>query len=93
MIRANKRSVRYPFVKDVGSRYGSAKRPEVGPGGILDAAAALFRRRSYSAVSLRAIAQAAGIKAGTIYHHFTSAQRTRPWPRSSTRASSRCMKR
>lgn len=59
-------------MKDAGLQYGGAERPEVGRGGILDAAAALFRRRGYSVVSLRAIAQAAGIKAGSIYYHFGS---------------------
>jgi len=47
-------------------------RPEVGREGILNAAASLFRQHGYSAVSLRAVAQAAGIKAGSIYYHFTS---------------------
>lgn len=45
---------------------------DVGRVGILNAAAALFRQNGYSAVSLRAIAQAAGIKAGSIYYHFAS---------------------
>ena len=45
---------------------------EVGREGILDAAASLFRQRGYGAVSLRSIAQAAGIKAGSIYYHFAS---------------------
>jgi len=45
---------------------------EVGREGILDAAASLFRQRGYGAVSLRSIAQATGIKAGSIYYHFGS---------------------
>ena len=45
---------------------------EVGREGILDAAASLFRQRGYGAVSLRSIAQATGIKAGSIYYHFDS---------------------
>ncbi len=45
---------------------------EVGRRGILNAAARLFRQNGYAAVSLRAIAQAAGIKAGSIYYHFAS---------------------
>ncbi len=39
---------------------------------ILDAAAALLHRRSYEATTVRAIAEAAGIKAGSLYHHFAS---------------------
>ncbi len=39
---------------------------------ILDAAARLFREQGYAAVSLRAIASAAGMKAGSIYYHFAS---------------------
>lgn len=40
--------------------------------GVLDAAAALFVERGYAATTLREIAAAAGIKAGSIYHHFDS---------------------
>ena len=50
----------------------NAIKSEVGREGILDAAASLFRQRGYGAVSLRSIAQAAGIKAGSIYYHFAS---------------------
>ncbi len=39
---------------------------------ILDAAAALFRERGYSAVSLRDIAAGADMKAGSVYYHFAS---------------------
>lgn len=39
---------------------------------VLDAAAALFVERGYAATTLRQIATAAGIKAGSIYHHFDS---------------------
>jgi len=47
-------------------------RIEVGRTGVLNAAAALFRQYGYGGVSLRAIANAAGIKAGSIYYHFAS---------------------
>ena len=49
-----------------------AENAEVGRTGILDAAALLFGRHGYGAVSLRMIAEAAGIKAGSIYYHFAS---------------------
>ncbi len=39
---------------------------------VLDVAARLFRERGYAGVSLRAIAAAAGLKAGSLYYHFDS---------------------
>jgi AcrR family transcriptional regulator len=39
---------------------------------ILEAAAALFREKGYAEVSLREIAQAAGMKTGSLYYHFES---------------------
>lgn len=39
---------------------------------ILDVAAALFLERGYVATSLREIAAAAGMKAGSLYYHFSS---------------------
>ena len=47
-------------------------RPKVGRDGILNVAARLFRDHGYGPVSLRKIAQTAGIKAGSIYYHFSS---------------------
>jgi AcrR family transcriptional regulator len=49
-----------------------SSRAPVGRDGILNVAARLFRERGYGAVSLRRIAEAAGIKAGSIYYHFGS---------------------
>jgi TetR/AcrR family transcriptional regulator, cholesterol catabolism regulator len=60
---------------------GRRTKPAVGrkiieqPGGarqILDAAAWLLRHRGYEATTTRAIAGKVGIKAGSIYHHFSS---------------------
>jgi AcrR family transcriptional regulator len=39
---------------------------------IVDIAARLFYERGYPSVSTRALAQAAGIQGGSLYHHFTS---------------------
>jgi AcrR family transcriptional regulator len=39
---------------------------------IVDIAARLFYERGYQGVSTRALAQAAGIQGGSLYHHFTS---------------------
>jgi Transcriptional regulator len=47
-------------------------RRAVGRDGVLDIAARLFREQGYGSVSLRKIAEAAGIKAGSIYYHFGS---------------------
>jgi AcrR family transcriptional regulator len=41
-------------------------------GEILDAAAALFAREGYRGTSMREVAAAAGIQAGSLYHHFPS---------------------
>lgn len=47
-------------------------RPKVGRDGILNVAARLFREHGYGSVSLRKIAESVGIKAGSIYYHFSS---------------------
>src|ERR1035437_495482 len=39
---------------------------------ILDTAARLFRQQGYAAASLRAIADACDMKAGSLYYHFES---------------------
>src|SRR2546421_12108957 len=39
---------------------------------IVDIAARLFYERGYPSVSTRALAQAAGIQGGSLYHHFAS---------------------
>ncbi len=39
---------------------------------VLDAAARLFREHGYAAVSLRDIAEAAGMQVGSLYYHFES---------------------
>ena len=58
-----------PTVK---KKAGETPRSPVGRKGVLDVAARLFRDRGYGSVSLRKIAEAAGIKAGSIYYHFGS---------------------
>src|SRR5256885_16301047 len=39
---------------------------------IVGVASRLFYERGYQSVSTRALAQAAGIQGGSLYHHFTS---------------------
>ncbi len=46
--------------------------PEATRDQILVEAARLFRHQGYAATTLRQIADAAGIKAGSIYYHFGS---------------------
>lgn len=47
-------------------------RSDSGRDRILDEAATLFVQRGYEATTLRDIADAAGMKAGSLYYHFTS---------------------
>ena len=54
------------------SRVSETSRRAVGRDGVLDIAARLFREQGYGSVSLRKIAETAGIKAGSIYYHFGS---------------------
>ncbi len=54
------------------SKLNETPRSAVGRDGVLDIAARLFREQGYGSVSLRKIAEAAGIKAGSIYYHFGS---------------------
>jgi AcrR family transcriptional regulator len=49
-----------------------AKRSDVSRQQILDVAAKLFRARGYTETSLRDIGKQAGMKAGSLYYHFTS---------------------
>lgn len=53
---------------------GSAHATEATRDQILAQAARLFREHGYAATTLRQIADAAGIKAGSIYYHFDSKQ-------------------
>ena len=48
------------------------RKSEISRGQILDAAARMLRRQGYGNTTLRAIADVAGIQAGSIYYHFAS---------------------
>lgn len=54
---------------DAGKR---ARRSDVSRQQILDVAAKLFRARGYTETSLRDIGKQVGMKAGSLYYHFTS---------------------
>jgi len=57
----------------VGARKKAKEAPaELTRGYILKAAAKLFRDQGYVATTLRQIAEAAGIQAGSVYYHFRS---------------------
>ena len=47
-------------------------RQSAGEKAILDAAVQLFSEYGYDGVSMRRIAEAAGVSKSNIYHHFTS---------------------
>lgn len=55
-----------------GERSSATKKSAVSRSQILDAAALLFRDQGYAATTLRQIAKAAQMKAGSIYYHFSS---------------------
>jgi AcrR family transcriptional regulator len=58
--------IRSPQLADPGAEAREGRRR------ILDQAAGLFLERGYAATSLRHIAAAAGMKAGSLYYHFSS---------------------
>lgn len=60
------------MAQSTASKVNETSRSAVGRDGVLDIAARLFREQGYGSVSLRKIAEAAGIKAGSIYYHFGS---------------------
>ena len=60
------------MAQNTASKVNETSRSAVGRDGVLDIAARLFREQGYGSVSLRKIAEAAGIKAGSIYYHFGS---------------------
>ena len=64
--------LRAPLTASVLKAAEESSRAPVGRDGILNVAARHFREQGYGAVSLRRIAEAAGIKAGSIYYHFGS---------------------
>src|ERR1700755_3674676 len=45
-------------------------RPDRSRGALIDTAAALFRRQGYAATGLNQILDDAGVKPGSLYHHF-----------------------
>ncbi|UES54075.1 TetR/AcrR family transcriptional regulator [Roseibium aggregatum] len=60
------------MAQNTAGKVNETSRSAVGRDGVLDIAARLFREQGYGSVSLRKIAEAAGIKAGSIYYHFGS---------------------
>ena len=60
------------MAQNTAGKVNETSRSAVGRDGVLDIAARLFREQGYGSVSLRKIAEAAGIRAGSIYYHFGS---------------------
>ena len=54
----------------VGRPPSGGRGPEQTRGAVLDAAERSLRERGYAATSMQAVARAAGITKGTLYHHF-----------------------
>jgi AcrR family transcriptional regulator len=76
MGRENARGIAYSDAlssqRADGSRSSDGSRSKESRAQILAAAARLFREQGYAATTLRQIAAAAGIQAGSIYYHFAS---------------------
>ena len=69
-VQYRQRMVRYTdAIKRTDDEMSKSERTR---GGILVAAARLFRHEGYNATTMRDIAQVSGIEAGSIYYHFQS---------------------
>src|SRR5271155_2273736 len=58
------------FLSDHSSIVNSMPRPDRSRGALIDTAATLFRRQGYAATGLHQILDEAGVKPGSLYHHF-----------------------
>jgi TetR/AcrR family transcriptional regulator, lmrAB and yxaGH operons repressor len=57
-------------LSDYSSIVNTVPRPDRSRAALIDNAATLFRRQGYSATGLNQILDEAGVKAGSLYHHF-----------------------
>jgi TetR/AcrR family transcriptional repressor of lmrAB and yxaGH operons len=57
-------------LSDYSSIVNSVPRPDRSRAALVDNAATLFRRQGYAATGLNQILDEAGVKAGSLYHHF-----------------------
>ncbi len=58
------------FLSDYSSIVNSVPRPDRSRAALIDTAATLFRRQGYAATGLNQILEEAGVKPGSLYHHF-----------------------
>ena len=72
MARKQPENLALPEQISTRRKYKSASKSTLSRMQILDAAAQIFGRRGYSDTTLRQIAEAAGMQAGSIYYHFAS---------------------
>src|SRR5438067_25320 len=72
MASVSRRSPSRPRIQARPRPAAGAVKAAVTRAAVLDAAARLFREQGYAAPSLREIALAAGIQAGSLYYHFDS---------------------
>jgi TetR/AcrR family transcriptional repressor of lmrAB and yxaGH operons len=57
-------------LSDHSSKVNSVPRPDRSRAALIDKAATLFRRQGYAATGLNQILEEAGVKPGSLYHHF-----------------------
>jgi TetR/AcrR family transcriptional regulator, lmrAB and yxaGH operons repressor len=57
-------------LSDLSSIVKGVPRPDRSRAALIDTAATLFRRQGYAATGLNQILEEAGVKAGSLYHHF-----------------------
>jgi TetR/AcrR family transcriptional regulator, lmrAB and yxaGH operons repressor len=58
------------LLSDLSSIVKGVPRPDRSRNALIDTAATLFRRQGYAATGLNQILEDAGVKAGSLYHHF-----------------------
>jgi TetR/AcrR family transcriptional repressor of lmrAB and yxaGH operons len=58
------------LLSDHSSKVNTVPRPDRSRAALIDSAATLFRRQGYAATGLNQILEEAGVKPGSLYHHF-----------------------
>jgi TetR/AcrR family transcriptional repressor of lmrAB and yxaGH operons len=62
-------------LSDHSSKVNTVPRPDRSRAALIDSAATLFRRQGYAATGLNQILNEAGVKPGSLYHHFPQGKR------------------
>src|SRR3984893_7357839 len=63
------------LLNDLSSIVKSVPRPDRSRAALIETAGTLFRRQGYAATGLQQILDEAGVKAGSLYHHFPGGKR------------------